>query len=112
MDAIVEAQRTVALNYFEDGSVDAACPPSAALLHIMAHGQYQGKTEMNQCIRAMFTHESLLQSDWYKQRLCAKQTVDITLWSRRCDALKAFLNGSLPAAKSIYPPASLLRANG
>jgi hypothetical protein len=28
----------VALNYFEDGSVDAACPPLKALLHIMAHG--------------------------------------------------------------------------
>jgi len=27
VDAIVEAQRRVALNYFEDGSVEAACPP-------------------------------------------------------------------------------------
>jgi hypothetical protein len=103
VDAIVEAQRTVASNYFEDGSVEAACPPIAALLHIMAHGHYQGKTETDQCIRAMFTRESLLASDWYKQRLCAKQTVDIALWSRRCDALKAFLNGSLPAGQVDVP---------
>ncbi len=42
VDAIVEAQRRVALNYFEDGSVEAACPPLKALLHIMAHGEYEG----------------------------------------------------------------------
>ena len=42
VDAIVEAQRRVALNYFEDGSVDSACPPLKALLHIMAHGEYEG----------------------------------------------------------------------
>ncbi len=28
VDAIVEAQQRVAMNYFEDGSVEAACPPS------------------------------------------------------------------------------------
>ncbi len=103
VDAIVEAQRTVALNYFEDGSVEAACPPIAALLHIMAHGHYQGKTEKDPCIRAMFTRESLLESDWYKERLCSKQTVDIALWSRRIDALKAFLNSSLPAGQIDVP---------
>ncbi len=42
VDAIVETQRRVALNYFEDGSVEAACPPLKALLHILAHGNYQG----------------------------------------------------------------------
>ena len=42
VDAIVEAQRRVALNYFEDGSVEAACPPLKALLHIMAHGEFEG----------------------------------------------------------------------
>ena len=42
VDAIVEAQTRVALNYFEDGSVEAACPPIKALLHIMAHGEYRG----------------------------------------------------------------------
>ena len=43
VDAIVEAQARVALQYFEDGSVEAACPPLKALLHIMARGSYQGK---------------------------------------------------------------------
>ena len=42
VEAIVDSQRRVALNYFEDGSVDAACPPLRALLHLMAHGHYEG----------------------------------------------------------------------
>src|SRR5581483_2384324 len=42
VDAIVEAQTRVAKQYFEDGSVEAACPPLKALLHIMACGSYNG----------------------------------------------------------------------
>ena len=56
VDAIVEAQRRVALNYFEDGSVEAACPPLKALLHIMAHGEYEGmrprRSALAQAVRA------------------------------------------------------------
>jgi hypothetical protein len=87
MDAIVEAQKSVALLYFEDGSVEAACPPIKALLHIMAHGEYEGMRENDPRLRAMFTRESLLKSDWYKQRLRAKQAVDIALWTRHRDAV-------------------------
>ena len=82
MDAIVEAQKSVALIYFEDGSVEAACPPIKALLHIMAHGEYEGMRECDPSLRAMFTRDSLLKSDWYKERLRAKQAVDIALWKR------------------------------
>jgi hypothetical protein len=39
LDAIVEAQQRVALLSFEDGSVEHACQPVKALLHIMAHGR-------------------------------------------------------------------------
>jgi hypothetical protein len=86
VDAICEAQRTVALNYFEDGSIDAACPPIKALLHIMAHGHFEGKGVDDPSIRAMFTRESLLASDWYKERLCVKQRRDIALWTRHVEA--------------------------
>src|SRR6202044_1458224 len=48
VDAIVEAQRLVALNYFEDGSIEAACPPIKALLHVMAYGKYNGLTEKDE----------------------------------------------------------------
>jgi phosphoenolpyruvate carboxykinase (diphosphate) len=85
IEAICEAQRTVALNYFEDGSVDAACPPIRALLHIMAHGQYEGKGVGDPAIRAMFTREALFASDWYAERLAVKQQRDIALWRRHVE---------------------------
>jgi hypothetical protein len=90
VDAIVEAQRRVAANYFEDGCVEAACPPVKALLHIMAHGQYEGMKIDHPEVRAMFTRESLLKSAWYKDRLCQKQERDKALWQRHLASLAAF----------------------
>jgi phosphoenolpyruvate carboxykinase (diphosphate) len=89
VEAICGAQRTVALNYFEDGSVDAACPPIKALLHIMAHGQYEGREVGDPAIRDMFTREALLASDWYRERLFVKQRRDIALWTRHAAAAGA-----------------------
>ena len=89
VEAIVEAQRLVALNYFEDGSVEAACPPIKALLHIMAFGQYEGMTASDPRIRDLFTRESLLASDWYRERLRAKQSIDIALWTRHRQTIVA-----------------------
>ncbi|MEO8128189.1 MAG: hypothetical protein ABJF23_21405 [Bryobacteraceae bacterium] len=89
VDAIVEAQRIVALLYFEDGSVESACPPIKALLHIMAHGEFEGMREDDPRIRKMFTRESLLESEWYQERLKAKQKVDIDLWTRHVAALES-----------------------
>jgi phosphoenolpyruvate carboxykinase (diphosphate) len=88
IEAICDAQKTVALNYFEDGSVHAACPPIRALLHIMAHGHYEGKGIDDPSIRALFTREGLLASDWYKERLAVKQERDIALWQRHVAALE------------------------
>ena len=36
-------RRTRARLYFEDGTVELACPPLKALLHIMAEGHWEGK---------------------------------------------------------------------
>jgi hypothetical protein len=88
VDAIVESQRAVALNYFADGSVAQACPPIHALLHVMAYGTFNGMTEKDPALRALFTRENLLASDWYKKRLATKQTVDIDLWKRHVQAVK------------------------
>lgn len=82
VDAIVEAQRRVAQNYFEDGSIRGACPPVRALLHILAEGQFEGKTEDDPEVRAMFTREALVASDWYQERLRVKQERDVALWQR------------------------------
>ncbi len=89
VDAIVAAQQRVAQNYFYDGSVDAACPPLRALLHIMAHGDWEGKGIDHPEVRAMFSREAVLESDWYQERLRAKQARDIALWTRHIAALQS-----------------------
>jgi hypothetical protein len=95
VDAIVETQTRVALQYFEDGSVNAACPPLKALLHIMAHGSYEGRGVDAPQIRELFSREAMLQSDWYRERLAVKQGRDTALWKRHVAALEAArVNGS------------------
>jgi len=91
---IVEAQQGVALRYLQDGSVEDACPPLKALLYIMAEGQYQGKDVAHPDIRAMFTRDYLVASDWYRERLKVKQARDIHLWRRHVHCLSQFLKRS------------------
>jgi len=88
---IVEAQQRSAQQYLDDGSIESACPPLKALLTIMAKGQYEGMTERDPAVRRMFTRESLLTSDWYRERLLAKQRGDVELWERHKTYLEAFL---------------------
>lgn len=90
VNAIVEAQSRVAQEYFEDGSVDAACPQLRALLHIMAFGHFEGKTVDDAGIRALFTRQALVESDWYQDRLRAKQERDSALWQRHVQSLEQY----------------------
>jgi len=92
MDNIIVTQRRVAQYYFNDGSINEACPPLRALLHIMRDDQYEGKDLSHPDIRALFTRDSMLQSDWYKQRLEAKQAIDIAAWRQHSNYLGKFLN--------------------
>lgn len=94
MDNIVSTQKRVARMYFEDGSVARACPPLRALLHIMAEDAWEGKGLDHPEVRAMFTREHLLASDWYAARLNAKQAADRRLWRRHLDYLERFLKKS------------------
>ena len=100
VEAIVEAQRRVAENYFQDGSVNAACPPIKALLHIMVDGNFEGRGIEDPAIRGLFSREALLQSDWYRERLRTKQQRDIALWRRHLSALEVFRSASRAAAAS------------
>ena len=88
---IVEAQQRVAEGYFADGTIDDACPPLRAILYIMARGNYEGKTASDPEIRALFTREALLTSDWYRERLETKQQRDVALWARHTRNLREFL---------------------
>lgn len=88
---LVEAQEIAARAYFEDGSIENACPPLKAVLHIMAHGHFEGKNINDQEIRALFTRKALIESDWYQARLLLKQRNEVALWTRHVAELERFL---------------------
>ena len=91
VDYIVESQRQAAQGYFDDGSIEEACPPLAAVLHCMVHGHWNGKPISDPSVRALFTREALVASDWYQRRLSVKQERDVALWTRHAAYLKSFL---------------------
>ncbi len=91
MDNIIATQRRVSQHYFDDGSIALACPPLRALLHIMRSDSFEGKGLSHPAIRSLFTRGSLLASDWYQERLAAKQRIDIAAWRRHCNYLSKFL---------------------
>ena len=81
------AQQRVAQIYFQDGTINDACPPLEALLHIMAYGTYEGKDINAPSIRGLFTRDYLLQSAWYQERLSIKQQRDVQLWQQHQEYL-------------------------
>ncbi|MES2705965.1 MAG: hypothetical protein V4726_05115 [Verrucomicrobiota bacterium] len=91
IEHIVEAQQKAAKMYFEDGSIDRAIPPLKAMLEIMAHGNWEGKTALDPEFRALFTREAMLTSDWYTDRLNARGLLERRLWTRHADDLRSFL---------------------
>lgn len=91
MKNITETHKRVSDYYFEDNSVEMACPPLKALLHIMAKGDYEGKGLQDPEIRDLFKRENMLSSDWYAERLNVRQTVDAKLWERHVDNLEQFI---------------------
>ena len=107
VDAIVETQKRVAQAYFEDGSVEDACPPLRILLEIMAHGSYQGMTVEDPRLRAQFTRQKVLASDWYGQRLCTRQRQEIALWKRHLAALEKFRASGLETPPQLDLEAGL-----
>ncbi|SHF27950.1 hypothetical protein SAMN05444274_104277 [Mariniphaga anaerophila] len=88
---IVEAQQKVALQYFKEGSIEAAIPPLKILLHIMAYGHYQGKELSDTELRKEFEREHVLQSEWYLERLKLKQEKESAFLARQIQYLKNFM---------------------
>ena len=88
---IVETQRRIAGHYFEDGSIAAAIPPLKALLHIMAHGQFNGKTIADPEVRDLFDPKKVRTQGWYQERLSAKQARDVGYLENQVAYMKAFL---------------------
>jgi hypothetical protein len=94
VDNIVAAMRETALHYFADGSVDTACPPLRALLHLMRDGTWDGRGADDPAFRALFTRESLLASAWYRERLEAQRKIDAHLADSQSRYLEKFLTRS------------------
>ncbi len=91
VDNVVTTQQRVASMYFADGSIEQACPPLQALLHIMAHGEWQGLGLSDPAVRGLFTRESMIASGWYRKRLETRQAADRALWRRHVDYLERFM---------------------
>lgn len=90
LDNMMTTHRVVAENYFRDGSIELACPPMKALLHIMKNGEYNGKTLRDPAVRELFKPEVIVASDWYASRIAEKQRVDIAHWNRVLTYLKSY----------------------
>jgi phosphoenolpyruvate carboxykinase (diphosphate) len=91
MDNIVAAMKAAAENYFADGSVEQACPPLNALLHIMRDGTWQGHGPDAAEFRRLFDREEMLKSDWYQARLEAKRQIDAASWETHARYLEKFI---------------------
>jgi hypothetical protein len=91
VDNIVSTHQRVAESYFADGSIEMACPPLKALLHIMARGSHEGRDVNHPGFRVLFNRDSVVASAWYARRLEAKQRHDIKLWRRHATYLENFL---------------------
>ncbi len=91
MDNIVSTHQRIAESYFNDGSIELACPPLKALLQIMARGESEGRDLNHPGFRALFTRENVLASEWYAGRLAAKQRHDVRLWRGHATYLQEFL---------------------
>jgi hypothetical protein len=89
---IVEAQQKVALSYFEDGSIEAAIPPLKIVLHMMAYGTFEGKDMSDPELRGYFERDSIINSDWYKERLQLKQQKDINFYTNQISYLERFIS--------------------
>jgi hypothetical protein len=89
VENIVEAQQRVAKMYFDDNSVADLCPPLQAIVHVMAHGHYNGAGIADAGLRAMFTKEHVVASDWYRARLARQVRHDEHLHRRHADYLAA-----------------------
>ena len=56
--------------------------------------EFEGKPLEHPELRALFTREHLLASDWYAARLRAKQRVDQQLWQRHVRYAERFVNSA------------------
>lgn len=89
LDNMLQTHRAVAENYFADGSIDDACPPLRAMLHIMRDGEYEGHGLESTEFRRLFEPAAIISSDWYRERLEARCRREQEHWHRLQDYVAA-----------------------
>ncbi|MCF6269084.1 MAG: hypothetical protein L3J41_05190 [Melioribacteraceae bacterium] len=88
---ITEAQKKIAKSYFTDGSIEFAIPPLKAILHIMVNGEFEGKGTNDPGFRNLFDRDYVIKSDWYRERIEAKQKKEIALFEKHIKNLNSFM---------------------
>ena len=109
MDNMVGAHRRAAEMYFADGSIEGACPPLKALLHIMRDGEYEGKGLDSPDIRQMFSAESIKNSEWYAERLICRQQIEVNSLQNRLLMLKDITEKTPDELKEVEELKSALK---
>ena len=109
MDNMVGAHRRAAEMYFADGSIEGACPPLKALLHIMRDGEYEGKGLDSPDIRQMFSAESIKNSEWYAERLICRQQIEVNSLQNRLLMLKDIAEKTPDELKEVEELKSALK---
>ena len=112
MKNMVETHRRVALLYFEDGSIDLACPPLRAILHYMAHGEWEGHTIRDAALRDLFARDKVLASAWYRERLERQAAYDRSFWEARAGYLNSLEDGPLIQAARSYVAEQIRKSAG
>jgi len=91
VENIAAAMEKSAKAYFEDGSYESAIPPLKAVLSVMAHGDYEGKSLQDPEVRALFNRDYVLASDWYKARIDHYREHEIAYIESSISYLRKFL---------------------
>ena len=92
VDVIVATHQRVAQSYVDDQTIELACPPLRALLEIMANGTTASGAYLEDPeVRTLFDRDVVLASDWYRERLDAKQAADVARAERAVAAITDFV---------------------
>lgn len=90
---IVTTHRRVAQSYIDDGTIALAVPPIRALLEIMANGATSdGLGLRDDAFREQFSRESVLASEWYRERLASQRSSEIAFVERSIAAVDDFIS--------------------
>ena len=91
MKNLLETGKNIAQRYFNDNSIEKACPPLKALLTIMTEGEWEGNKLTDKKFRDLFEPSNILQSDWYNERLKTRIQVTRNYWESRIEYLNNFI---------------------